>query len=46
MRNLAYVETFESWADLNCGYYNIIPNKYMISTFGRVMNKQTGLILQ
>ena len=46
MRNLAYVETFESWADLNCGYYNIIPNKYMISTFGRVMNKQTGLILK
>lgn len=46
MRNLAYVETFESWADLNCDYYDIIPNMYMISTFGRVMNKQTGLILQ
>ena len=46
MRNLAYVETFESWADLNCDYYDIIPNMYMVSTFGRVMNKQTGLILQ
>ena len=44
MIDLVYMENIETWADLNC--YDIKPDMYMISTFGRVMNKYTGLILQ